>query len=164
VTGLNLDANEYAFCVKARNGDNTETAFGATNSNNGGYTPLTGNFTVTSDMTFTNVYSDATTSGRWVGGLDHGSGTTNDSVLTIQSGVLSIGSTQTIAAGSIVFPTQHGSIAIASGGQIKTRSTPMGEGSGRRSLPCHICHLLRRAPVRKRQTPFHTHHYGTNRL
>jgi len=120
ITGLNLNVNNYAFCTKARNGNNVETTFSSTESSNGGYIPLSGNFTVTENMTVANKYADGSNAARWVGGLDHGTGTTNDSVMTLKSGVLTVGTTDTLVAGSFVF--SGGSIAMPIGttsGQLK---------------------------------------------
>ena len=120
VSGLNLEQNVYAFCVKARNGidastTTAETAFSSTGSGNGGYIPLNASaLSVTSDMSFKDLYKDASNSARYVVGLDSGTGVANTSVLTVTSGTLTVKSNETMLAGSIVFPAaSHGTLIVA---------------------------------------------------
>lgn len=68
--------------------------------------PISGNFTVTTDCVF----------GSLVDGIDTGAGSTNTAVLTVQSGILTVNSNQTIAIGSI---SMTGG-SIATNGPIKT--------------------------------------------
>jgi hypothetical protein len=120
-TGLNLETNRYIFCVKARNGDTVETAFSAGESSNGGWFPLCGNFTVTKNMTLANKYVDGNDAARWVAGLDSCSGTANTSVLTLESGVLTINAGDTVVPGSFVFA--EGSESHASWSHHRTAQT-----------------------------------------
>jgi len=73
---------------------------------------------ITEDCSFSG-YTDATNGDRIVSGLESGTGTTNTSVLTIQSGTLTINANETLVVGSIVLT--GGSIAsAAAGGKIIT--------------------------------------------
>lgn len=71
--------------------------------------PISGNYTVSTSCTFANT----------VDGVDHGSGTTNDAVLTIGTGAtLTVNNGQTIGYGSMV-KQGTGSVVRTSGGTLK---------------------------------------------
>jgi len=123
-SAMNTDANEYVFCTKARNGDNVATDYWA-ESTNGGWLTTSGNFTITSNVTYANTYQDGNfvnDATKTVAGLDLGSGTQNTSIMTVKSGVLTVQPKQTIAAGSFVLT--GGSIALPANGtgQLKVGS------------------------------------------
>jgi hypothetical protein len=67
--------------------------------------PISSNYTVTSDCTFESL----------VDGIDAGTGTSNTSVLTAQSGILTINANQTVAFGSLSLT--GGSVALS--GELK---------------------------------------------
>jgi hypothetical protein len=77
---------------------------------------LSGDHIITADCSFSGVL-DGNDASRFVDGTDLGAGSSNTSVLTIQSGILTINANQTIAAGS--FELTGGSIALADGGILK---------------------------------------------
>lgn len=117
VTGLDQET-QYTFCTKAKNAENTESSFSAAGTNNAGYIPISGDFTITEDVSsFQNKYTDGNDDSRYVMGVDSGEGdTVNTAVLTIESGILTINENETLAAGSIVLT--GGSISLAEGAII----------------------------------------------
>ena len=120
VTGLTSET-AYSFCVKAKNAENVETAFSSVGQNDSGYIPLSGNFVITANTSILNKYIDASDSGRYVMGVDSGTGNLNTAVLNLQSGILTVNANETVVAGS--FSLSGGSIAVATnGGQLKPGS------------------------------------------
>lgn len=122
VTATGLSGEQaYSFCIKARNGDNVETAFSPVGFYNAGFIPLAGNYICTQDTvssnTLTNRYVDGSNAARYVIALDSGTGTTNSAVFEAKSCIMTINSTDTLVVGSLELT--GGSIAIATGGQIK---------------------------------------------
>jgi hypothetical protein len=123
VTATGLSGEQaYSFCVKARNGDNVETAFSEVGSYNAGFIPMGGDFICTQDTvssnTITNRYVDGNTPGRYIIALDNnGTSTTNNAVFEAKSCVMTLNSTDTLVTGAVSLT--GGSIAIADGAQIK---------------------------------------------
>ena len=120
VTGLNQE-KIYAFCVKARNGNNVETGFGTAYANNGGYMPISGGITINTSSGCSNRYTDGNNGSRYVCGVDTGSAGTNTAPMAIQSGTFTLLSTETLVAGSLSF--SGGSLIIPNGAVIKPGST-----------------------------------------
>lgn len=123
VTGLSSE-KAYVFCVKARNGSNIETTFSSVGSYNAGYIPLSGDFLCTSETAsssaITNRYVDGSNPARYIIALDSGAGATNNAVFEVKSCIMTLNSTDTLVVGSLELT--GGSIAIATGGQIKIGS------------------------------------------
>ena len=126
-TGLNAET-AYTFCVKARNANNVETGFGPAGAGDTGYIPLSGDFvnTTTTNASVNKylwnsnpVNCAGNNSCRYIIGVDKvGANDTNTAVLEMRSGIFSVNANETLVAGTISMT--GGSVAIATGGQVKT--------------------------------------------
>jgi len=118
VTGLNAE-QIYAFCVKARNGDNIETGFGAMGKYNAGVIPISGDFPCQDTIatnTLTTRYIDGNNPARYIVGVDAGVGSENTAKVIPSSGcAITLNSTDTLVVGSLDL-SGGGSITNLTGG------------------------------------------------
>jgi hypothetical protein len=127
VQSTGLDAEKtYSFCVKAKNGNNIETAFSAGFSDQGASIPISGDLVIrtniSSGCSVGNRYIDGANVDRFVCGVDSGT-TTNTAKITLQDGgSFTIQSNETLVTGTLELAGQNTTLFLPAGAQMKIGS------------------------------------------